>query len=257
MEEDVRGVTVEYVIAPLASRDTALELKRRLEGENVVALPILGHRLNRRAVERAMELVKGGGTLRSIFTSKTAVKALWRYVEADPELAGKVFKNSIAIGPSTAGAIYEIYEKLGISSSVTVPRRHNSEGILELLEEGGSYILWCSESVNRALADAMLRRGDIVAPIYRIKVNGGALRRLRSILANYRKRYLVFTSVSSCEAWKEFVEAFPLPGGEIYAIAISERVAIRLKGERFKRIYVYGRADLRSFPEFIRSVTST
>lgn len=245
---------MEYIIVPLASRDTALELKRRLKEKNMIVLSILGYKPNRKVIERAFEQVKKGGALRSIFTSKTAVKTLWRYVRMEPELAKKVFENSIAIGPSTANAIYELYEKLRISSPVMVSEKHNSEGILELLEEGKSYILWCSESVNRVLADALLKRRDVIAPIYRIKINEKVFDQLHSVLSKYRRKYLVFTSVSSWEAWDRFMKAFPLPDGEIYAIAISRRVADQLKEGYFERVYVYEQTDLTLFPEFIKEV---
>ena len=244
---------MEYVIVPLASRDTALELKRRLKGMRMVVLPILGYIPDRRAIERALAQVKGGD-FRSIFTSKTAVKVLWRRVRKDPGLARKIYGNSMAIGPSTAIAISKLCKGLGISPSVLVPERHNSQGILESLEEGRRYVLWCSESVNRVLADAMMKRGDLVAPIYRIGINEKMFGRLNSILSEYERKYLIFTSASSWDAWDRFMRAFPLPDGEMYAIAISKRVAARLGKGCFKRIYVYEQPDLTLFPEFVREV---
>lgn len=240
------------VIVPLASRDTALELKKRVKEKNMVILSVLGHRANRKVIERAIGHVKGGMVFSSIFTSKTAVKTLWRYMRKEPKLAKKVFKNSIAIGPSTARKISELYRKLGISAPIKVSDRHNSEGIIELLEKGKRYILWCSESVNRALADALVERGDVVAPIYRIRINERVFDRLYSTLTGYEVKYLIFTSVSSCEAWDRFMSDFSLPNGEMYAIAISRRVADRLKEGCFKHIYVYESSDLTLFPEFVK-----
>jgi uroporphyrinogen-III synthase len=245
---------MEYVIVPLASRDTALELKKRVKERNMVTLSVLGHKADRRVIERAIGQVKGGGVFNSIFTSKTAVKTLWRYVRKEPELAKKIFKDSIAIGPSTARAIAELYGKLGISAHVRVSDKHSSEGIVELLERDKKYLLWCSKSVNKVLADTLLERGDVVAPIYRIKINERVFGRLHSILTKYRIKYLIFTSVSSGEAWDRFMNSFSIENKEMYAIAISRRVAERLKERHFKHIYVYESSDLTLFPEFIKEV---
>jgi uroporphyrinogen-III synthase len=249
----VCSIIKNYVIVPLSTRDTIASIKRQLRDKNIISFSLLGYRMDKFMLDNVFKKINSTNKFRSIFTSKTAVKIVWKYVKDKKNLASKIFQNSIAIGPQTALKILRLTQNLQCSY-VELPKRHNSKGIAEILKENENYILWCSKGVDKSLAKIIAARNGVVASIYEVRVKSENLKLLHNALISYPTRYIIFTSLSSKDVWLHYKKRFRHVNGDLYAIAISKRVANQIGSFNFKYIYTYDSTNISNFYDFIKEV---
>lgn len=248
-----------YFIIPLSTIKTALNIKREINDPNILVSEILKPNVKYENLNKLINIIRTKHFTATIFTSKTTVDILWKYLSVNREDLTKLFREVYAIGQGTADEIRSITHNLNIKPNIYVPNIQKSEGLIKLLSPNKRYLLISSNNVNKELANYVTDYDGFVIKIYDISVDLNSIEKILNIIRHkdFRKLYLIFTSKFSINAWFKLMSQNIInyiQNREIYAIAISRRVSELIPANHFKYIYTYYGDDITKFPIFIRNI---